>query len=188
MQTHDIPEETIAQQLREALSQLWQARRPEHNEIELLVVGCSTSEIAGVHLGKAPNPGYGRAVAQTIVEYARQMGIAPAFQCCEHLNRALVMEREAARANALRIVRAVPHERAGGSCATAAYLLMRDPVLVESVAAHAGLDIGGTMIGMHLAPVAVPLRAARTHIGHAPLSMALTRPPLIGGERARYSL
>ncbi|MNC62402.1 hypothetical protein D3C75_1124200 [compost metagenome] len=117
-----------------------------------------------------------------------QAGFYPVFQCCEHLNRALVLEREALdQYPLLEPVSVVPVPKAGGSMAAYAYRTFKDPVVVEAVRAHAGLDIGGTLIGMHLRPVAVPVRPSVRMLGHAHLQMAYTRPKLIGGERAVYS-
>ncbi|MEG1404755.1 MAG: TIGR01440 family protein, partial [Oscillospiraceae bacterium] len=113
-------------------------------------------------------------------------GIFLAAQCCEHLNRALVVEREAAEKFGLEIVAAVPKPKAGGSFATAAYAAFSNPVLVEHIKAAAGMDIGSTLIGMHLRDVAVPLRLATKKIGEAFLTAAYTRPKFIGGSRAQY--
>ncbi len=175
-------------EVRAALNELLTLNRPDMRPIRLMVVGCSTSEIAGGMIGKASVPELGNPVARTILTEAAQAGVDVAFQCCEHLNRALVMEREAAERRGLTEVCAVPHPKAGGSCASAAYRLMRDPVLVESVQADAGLDIGQTFIGMHLKAVAVPIRLSMNKIGEAILTAAITRPKLIGGERAKYTL
>ncbi len=161
---------------------------PSFRKIKLLVVGCSTSEIYGGVIGHASQPNLGEDVAGAILETADKLGFDVAFQCCEHLNRALVMEEEAAEKYGYEIVAAVPHPKAGGSCASAAYRMMESPVLVESVSADAGLDIGQTLIGMHLKRVAVPVRLSMDKIGSALLTAARTRPALIGGERAKYSL
>lgn len=156
--------------------------------IRLLVIGCSTSEIDGGVIGHASAPELGSEVARACIDAARQEGFAVAFQCCEHLNRALVVERAYQEENRLEIVSAVPHPKAGGSCASAAYRMMTDPVLVESISADAGIDIGQTLIGMHLKRVAVPVRLSFDKIGCAHLTCARTRPALIGGERAKYTL
>ena len=152
----------------------------------LVVLGCSTSEICGGHIGRAGSPELGMAVAGGAMEACRLCGVSLAVQCCEHLNRALVLPRAAARLRGYAPVSAVPHPHAGGSAAAAAFQILEDPVLVEAVAAEAGLDIGDTLIGMHLRPVAVPLRATRKAIGQAHLTMAYTRPKYIGGPRAQY--
>ena len=178
----------IKQAVVAAVRELTGLDRSDMRPVRLLVVGCSTSEITGGVIGKASAPEMGEAVASAVLESARAAGATAAFQCCEHLNRALVMERAAAEKYGYTEVCAVPHPKAGGSCASAAYRLMDDPVLVESVAADAGLDIGSTLIGMHLKAFAVPVRLIVKKIGEASLTAAVTRPKLIGGERAKYTL
>ena len=172
---------------RDAIRELVTLERPFFRPVKLLVVGCSSSEIAGGVIGHASTYELGEQVARAALDCAGELGFACAFQCCEHLNRALVIERVEAERRGLQIVCAVPRPKAGGSLATAAYRAMRDPVLVESVAADAGIDIGQTLIGMHLRRVAVPVRLARKTVGEALVTAARTRPPLIGGERARYT-
>ena len=162
--------------------------REDFRPVRLMVVGCSTSEIAGGSIGHASAPEIGAEVARAAMDAAVKHGFSLAFQCCEHLNRALVVERETAERYNLEIVSAVPHPKAGGSCASAAYRLMKCPVVVESVQADAGIDIGLTLIGMHLKPVAVPVRLDVSKIGNANVVFARTRPRLIGGERAKYTL
>lgn len=154
----------------------------------VIVLGCSTSEVAGARIGKGSVPELGEVVAEAMLSACAAHGVHAAFQCCEHLNRALVMEREVAEKYGYTEVCAVPHPKAGGSCASAAYRLMKEPVLVESVCADAAIDIGSTLIGMHLKAVAVPVRLSVRQIGEAPLTAAITRPRLIGGERAKYTL
>ncbi|MEL4106679.1 TIGR01440 family protein [Oscillospiraceae bacterium WX1] len=151
---------------------------------QLVVVGCSSSEIAGARVGSLSNPEIGKAVFEGIYSVLRQKSLYLAAQCCEHLNRALILERAAAVGCA--IVNVVPQPKAGGSFATAAYRGLTDPVAIEEIRADAGLDIGGTLIGMHLKRVAVPLRLSVTHIGQAPVNAARTRPKFIGGARAVY--
>ncbi len=151
-----------------------------------LVIGCSTSEIAGEMIGKAGDPGTGETVAKTILDCCRESGIIPVYQCCEHLNRALVMEKEAAERFGYQQCNAVPQPHAGGSVASAAWKLMREPCLCISVQADAGIDIGDTLIGMHLKPVAVPVHGSIRKIGQANLVMAYSRLPYIGGARAVY--
>lgn len=153
---------------------------------QLIVIGCSSSEIRGGRIGKDSSYEVGTAVVETILAAAASRGLRTAFQCCEHLNRALVVERETADAFGLEEVTVVPWLHAGGAAAANAYALFKDPVVVESVRAHGGLDIGMTMIGMHLRRVAVPVRLEHHRIGEALVTAARTRPPLIGGERARY--
>ncbi len=151
---------------------------------QLLVVGCSTSEILGDQIGHASSPEVGTAVARGILDVLRPRNLQLAAQCCEHLNRALIVERAAA--DPAQIVNAVPLPKAGGSFATAVHQLMADPVVVEEIQADAGLDIGGTLIGMHLRRVAIPVRLAATELGSAHVTAARVRPKYIGGERAGY--
>lgn len=153
---------------------------------QLLVVGCSSSEIIGKSIGKASSPEAAEAVRMGIEEALSAHGIYLCAQCCEHLNRAIVMERLAAEAYGYDPVCVLPQPHAGGSFATAVWKHMQDPVAVEHIRAHAGMDIGGTLIGMHLKEVAVPVRLSVTRIGEAQLLAARTRPKLIGGERAVY--
>ena len=153
---------------------------------ELLVVGCSSSEICGGVIGHASSPEVGKLVAETILEFCNARGVYLAAQCCEHLNRALIVEAAAAEKFGYDEVCVIPQPKAGGSFATAVYQAMEHPVAVEHVRAKAGLDIGGTMIGMHLREVAVPLRLNVKMIGSASVASARTRPKLIGGVRAHY--
>ena len=150
----------------------------------ILVVGCSTSEVLGAKIGSQSSPEVARQIMDALIEYAGSHGIFLAVQCCEHLNRAIVLERAAA--GNCEIVNVVPQPKAGGSLATAAYAGFADPVVVESVQADAGLDIGLTLIGMHLKKVAVPVRLEHNRIGDAPVVAARTRPKFIGGIRAVY--
>ena len=153
---------------------------------DLFVVGCSTSEVAGKHIGKAGSLEIAEAIFDGFYPALQAGSICLAVQCCEHLNRALVVERETALSQNQEIVCAVPYAKAGGSFAATAWKRFTDPVLVEAITAKAGLDIGGTLIGMHLAHVAVPVRLSQRTIGEAPIIAARTRPKLIGGARARY--
>ena len=151
---------------------------------QIVVVGCSTSEICGSRIGSDSRPEVASAVFGAIHQELRARGIYLAAQCCEHLNRAIIIERAAVPG--ADIVNVVPQPKAGGSFATAAYHAFSDPVAVESIRADAGLDIGGTLIGLHLKQVAVPLRLGMDHIGSAILLAARTRPKFIGGVRAVY--
>jgi len=153
---------------------------------DLVVVGCSSSEILGNKIGKGSSPETGKAVAEAILEVLNENGLYLAAQCCEHLNRALVIERAAAEKFMYDEVCVRPMPKAGGSFATAVYDSLSDPVVVEHVRAKAGLDIGNTLIGMHLRDVAVPVRLETRKIGEAHLNAAYTRPKLIGGVRAHY--
>lgn len=154
----------------------------------LLVIGCSSSEVMGGRIGKNSNVDTGAEIAKAALEVAEEYGILLAAQCCEHLNRALVMEKAAAKAKGYELVTVVPQPKAGGSFGTAVYGNMKNPVMVEEVKADYGVDIGLTMIGMHMKRVAVPVRLEPNHIGKALVCGAKTRPKLIGGERARYSV
>lgn len=153
---------------------------------DLVVVGCSSSEVLGEHIGKGSSPETGKLIAETILTVLSENGIFLAAQCCEHLNRALIIERSAAEKFMYDEVCVRPMPKAGGSFATAVYEAMNDPVAVEHVRAKAGLDIGNTLIGMHLKDVAVPLRLSVKKIGEAHVNAAYTRPKLIGGVRAHY--
>lgn len=152
----------------------------------VLVVGVSTSEVAGKRIGTAGALEVAEQLLRGIRQVAEECGFHPVYQCCEHLNRSLVMERSLLESLGLREVSAVPVPGAGGSMAAAAYRSMHDPVLAETVEAHAGIDIGETLIGMHLRRVAVPFRPSMRYIGSARVNAAWSRPPLIGGERAVY--
>ena len=174
----------IKQDLERALEKFEQAACLTAGNI--LVVGCSTSEIAGGTIGKSPSHLIGETVAKIFIDKFAPLQIYLAFQCCEHLNRALVVEREFAQRDKLETVHAVPYEKAGGSVAAAAYKLFRQPVLVEFIKADAGIDIGGTFIGMHLEHVAVPIRLDIRKLGEADIKFARTRPKYIGGERTQY--
>lgn len=152
----------------------------------LLVVGASTSEVMGRRIGTATSLTVGRALVDTVLDRAKGIGCAVAFQCCEHLNRALVLPRSVAQRRGYREVSAIPVPGAGGAVAAVAFAQMEDACLVAAVEAEAGIDIGDTLIGMHLKPVAVPVRPRRPQVGRAHVTMARTRPPLIGGARAVY--
>lgn len=167
-----------------AMRELLEAAKPQKGQ--LVVVGCSSSEIAGEAIGKGSAPELAKSVLEGVLLELNEKGLFLAAQCCEHLNRALVVEREAAITHGLEIVCAVPQPKAGGSFASAAFEAFSDPVLVERVRAVAGLDIGSTLIGMHLKEVAVPMRLEVKKIGQAPVVAARTRPKYIGGARAKY--
>ena len=174
----------VAAQARQATEELLAAARLERGDI--FVVGCSSSEIVGGRIGHASSLEAAQAVFAGIYPALQERGIWLAAQCCEHLNRALVLERDCARQYGYDPVCVVPQPKAGGSFATTAWKSFTAPVAVEHIRAHAGLDIGGTMIGMHLRDVAVPVRLSLDHIGQAILLCARTRPKLIGGSRAVY--
>lgn len=152
----------------------------------LFVVGCSSSEMVGKRIGKGSSMDAAQAAFQGIYPILQERGIHLAVQCCEHLNRALIMERTAAEAKGYEIVNVIPQPHAGGSFAVTAWNAFEDPVAVETILADAGMDIGGTLIGMHLRRVAVPVRTSLDHIGEAIVLCARTRPKYIGGPRAVY--
>ena len=153
---------------------------------DILVVGCSTSEVAGHMIGKASIPVVAEALLAGLFPVVRERGVYLAAQCCEHLNRAVILEAECAERYGLEAVCVRPAPKAGGSFATVTYDTLDAPVAVESVKAHAGIDIGGTLIGMHLRAVAVPVRISTEKIGKARIICARTRPKYIGGPRAIY--
>lgn len=156
------------------------------SEYDLVVIGCSSSEIANFQIGSHSSAEIGQAVFTSIYERLKEQNIYLAAQCCEHLNRALILEKEAALRYRYEPVDVVPQLKAGGSFATAAFAGLKEPVAIEYIQAHAGIDIGNTLIGMHLKPVAVPVRIHTRQIGSAPVICARTRPKYIGGERAHY--
>ena len=158
----------------------------ELNAGDILVVGCSSSEIVGLHIGKFSAYDAARAVYEGMAPVLAEKGIYLAAQCCEHLNRALIVEAECAEKYGYEVVAVKPQPKAGGSFATVTYENMKAPVAVEFIKAHAGLDIGGTLVGMHLRHVAVPVRLSLTKIGEANILCARTRPKYIGGPRAIY--
>lgn len=152
----------------------------------LVVVGCSTSEVIGQKIGTAGSTDVAQMIFKLMTKYQAQIGFNLAFQCCEHLNRALVVEQSTQKERGLEEVSVIPVKTAGGAMATYAYEHMDNPVMVETVQADAGIDIGETMIGMHLKRVAVPVRTDSRTVGSARVTLAKTRPKLIGGPRAVY--
>ncbi len=153
---------------------------------DIVVIGCSTSEVIGEKIGTSGTVEVAQQIFDGLNSVFGEKGIYIAAQCCEHLNRAIIIEKEKADAIGAETVWVVPHPHAGGSFATAAYHTMKNPVALEEIKADAGIDIGTTLIGMHLKRVAVPLRLENNTIGYAKLSAAKTRPKYIGGERAKY--
>ena len=164
------------------------SKKTEIRKGSILVVGCSTSEVLGGRIGKESSLDVAESIYNGFKNELDKRGIYLVSQCCEHLNRALVIEREVAEKFGLEIVSAVPQMHAGGSFPVTVYKNMKEPVLVEEVKADFGLDIGDTLIGMHLKKVAVPVRLSTKTLGKANLTCAYTRPKYIGGERAKYSL
>ena len=163
----------------------WKESKHLHSG-DLFVIGCSTSEVAGKHIGTSGSEDIAAEIFSAVQELKEYTGIRLAFQCCEHLNRALVVERETMQRERYDEVSVIPVPTAGGSMAAYAYKNMDDPVMVEHIEAVAGMDIGETMIGMQLKAVAVPLRFQTKQIGEARVTGARTRPKLIGGQRANY--
>lgn len=155
---------------------------------QILVIGTSTSEVVGQRIGTAGAEAIAAQIYKGIAQVQHEIGFYAAYQCCEHLNRALVVERALLDRYAEDPVAAVPHPKAGGAMAAYAYRQMREACLIETVKAHAGIDIGDTLIGMHLRRVAVPFRPSLRKIGEAHVNMAYTRPKYIGGPRAIYTI
>lgn len=153
---------------------------------DVLVVGCSSSEVIGEKIGTNSSVETANEIFNVIYSVLEEKGIYLAAQCCEHLNRAIIIETELAESKNLEQVNVVPVKKAGGSFATAAYNNFKNPTAVESIKADAGLDIGLTLIGMHLKAVAVPVRLKTKQIGFATVTAAKTRPKFIGGARAVY--
>ncbi len=152
----------------------------------ICVIGCSTSEITGNNPGTNSTPQLATEVFKVIYTMLKENGIYIASQCCEHLNRAIVIENEAAEKYGYEPVNVVPQPKAGGSFATATYKGLNNPVVVEKIKAHAGIDIGGVLIGMHLKDTAVPVPLKQRTIGQARIIAARTRPKFVGGSRAVY--
>lgn len=153
---------------------------------QVFVLGLSSSEVAGGLIGKNSNAEIGRIIVQAVLEETKKRGLYLAVQGCEHVNRALVVEKEYAERKDLEIVNVLPSLHAGGSGQVAAFELMSDPVEVEEIVAHAGLDIGDTAIGMHVKRVQVPLVPFQRELGGAHVTALASRPKLIGGARAHY--
>ena len=176
--------EELTEQARGIVTELLEQARLRPGE--LLVIGCSSSEIVGKRIGKGSSMEAAQAVFAGIYSVLKEKGIQLAVQCCEHLNRALILERETAEKRGYEIVNVMPQPHAGGSFAVTAWNAFASPVAVEAVQAEAGMDIGRTLIGMHLRRVAVPVRTSIDRIGEAIVICARTRPKYIGGPRAIY--
>lgn len=176
--------EDVRNQSKQAATELIEAAKLKKGDI--VVIGCSSSEIVGQKIGKGSTLEAAEAVFDGIYPVLKKQGIYLAAQCCEHLNRAIIIERELALQRGFETVNVVPKPKAGGSFATTAYESFSEPVAVEHIKADAGIDIGDTFIGMHLKHVAVPLRLSVKEIGLAHITAARTRPKFIGGERAHY--
>ncbi|MBQ6863643.1 MAG: TIGR01440 family protein [Clostridia bacterium] len=174
--------QTIYEQTTAAIAELYE--KANLQACSIVVIGCSTSEVVGSRIGTNSNPDTAQEIFNALHDFAKSKGLFLAVQCCEHLNRAIVTERNAVPF--AEQVSVIPQPKAGGSLATKAYAGFENPVVIEEIKADAGLDIGFTMIGMHLKRVAVPLRLENNRIGEAMVLAARTRPKFIGGARAVY--
>ncbi len=154
----------------------------------IVVVGCSTSEVMGEEIGTCSNIDVAQNLFNGFIEIINEKGLFLAAQCCEHLNRAIVVEQQIADKLNLDIVNVVPVLKAGGAFSTVCWDNFKKPVVVETIKADCGIDIGGTLIGMHIKPIVVPVRTSIRNIGCANIVCARTRPKFIGGERAKYDL
>lgn len=179
-----LPVEKIKKQVEAAAEELIKAAAPKPGQV--FVVGCSTSEVLGNKIGTAGSLEVAEVIFAALREVVSAHGLYLAVQCCEHLNRSLVTEAEAMEKYGWEEVAVRPVAQAGGSLAQVAYAAFVQPIVVEKITAHLGLDIGQTLIGMHLKRVAVPVRLSQKEIGAANLTAARTRPPYIGGARAVY--
>lgn len=153
---------------------------------KLLVLGCSSSEILGKHIGKGSSQEVGELVIKSLIQKLEQTDYHLAVQGCEHINRSLIIEREDALRFNYELVNVVPVLNAGGSAAVAAYKYFKDPVVVEHIVAQAGIDIGDTSIGMHVKYVQVPVRPKLKSVGEAHVTALVSRPKYVGGPRAHY--
>lgn len=185
--TYEVEDKNIVEQIRNDAKNAAQelVEKAHLSAGKIVVVGCSTSSTLGSDIGSHSVPEVGKAIFEGLQSVFKPLGIYIAAQCCEHLNRAIIIENAAVPF--AEIVNVVPQPKAGGSFATACYSAFEHPVAIEHIKADAGLDIGGTLIGMHLKEVAVPLHMSLTHVGKAILIAARTRPKFIGGERAHYN-
>ncbi|TRZ39059.1 TIGR01440 family protein [Niallia circulans] len=180
----DINISALEEQLQSIISEYQEQAKLTDRHI--FVIGCSTSEVIGQKIGTAGAIDVAGFIFQQLLEYKEEAGVELAFQCCEHLNRALVVERKLQEEKNLSEVSVIPVRQAGGAMAAYAYQHMKDPVVVEHITADGGIDIGDTLIGMHIKHVAVPIRVSHKQLGEAHVTLAKTRPKLIGGQRAVY--
>jgi len=176
--------EMIKSQCETAINELLAVAKLEKGDI--FVIGCSSSEICGKRIGSFSSMDAAKAVYDAVAPALKEKGVYLAAQCCEHLNRAVIVEKECARLYRLTEVNAIPHAHAGGAFATTVYNSLDCAVAVESIPASAGMDIGNTLIGMHIIPVCVPVRVSIDKIGEARLVLARRRPKFVGGQRAIY--
>ncbi|MGX7168306.1 TIGR01440 family protein [Facklamia hominis] len=178
----------LEDEMNELMDEVIERYRSKVEAGDLFVLGCSTSEIAGGHIGKDSVPEYGQIIIKVLRERLKELELNLAVQGCEHINRSLVVEKEVAKNYGLEIVSVVPAIHAGGGCAVAAYEQFANPVMVEHIVASSGIDIGDTNIGMHIKHVQIPVRFKKDQLGGARVNGLTSRPKLIGGVRARYSL
>ena len=155
---------------------------------QILVLGCSTSEVIGQRIGQGSSLEVAKKLLPPLLERVHQQGIFLAVQGCEHINRALAVEETCVDRYGLEVVTVLPALHAGGAMTVQAWREFSSPLMVERIQGHAGIDIGDTFIGMHLRPVAIPIRIHVKELGEAHLTLAHTRPRLIGGPRAVYTL
>lgn len=179
----EITYELLRTQAKEAMAELVKISKAKRGDIA--IIGCSSSEIKGLHIGKGSDLDAAKAIYEGVMEVLEPNGIFLAAQCCEHLNRAVIVEKDALKRNE-EIVNVVPQIHAGGSFSVTCYNNFKNPVAVEAIKCDLGMDIGDTFIGMHLKNVAVPVRISLKEIGYAHLTCARTRPKFIGGSRAVY--
>jgi len=174
----------VAKDTQKAVTEFLEIAKPDPGKI--FIMGCSSSEVIGGHIGQNSSMDVAKVIFQQAYSIATQHRLWFAAQCCEHLNRAIVIEKEIALTAGFDIVHVIPQIKAGGAFATATYSELKNPVIIEFVKADLGIDIGHTLIGMHLKHVAVPVRLSLNKIGHACIVCANTRPKYIGGNRAAY--
>lgn len=181
-----MTEKSVAKELQTILEDFANVKAPEADGI--FVIGCSTSEVVGSKIGKGSSPQVASELFPVFLSFAKNHNLNLAFQCCEHLNRALVVEKSLAKEKGWTIIHAIPQAKAGGSMATEAYHQFKEACLVETIQANYGIDIGFTMIGMHMEAVVVPLRLDHYKLGETMVNAAFSRPKLIGGARAVYDM
>lgn len=191
MEQNTVSLDTLRAEVTNVMNELFANCSEGHYELrrgDIIVIGCSTSRVMGYHMGQHSTEDVAKAIMDTVLPLVRERGLFLACQCCEHLNRALVVERECMEKYDLVEVSVKPQLHAGGAWSVQAMQRFSSPVVVEDIRARAraGVDIGGVFIGMHMRPVVVPIHNENTKIGCANVTMARTRPKLIGGERAKY--
>ena len=150
---------------------------------ELCIIGCSTSEVIGEKLVQWDQ---WILLKKALKQIEKDTGVSFVFQGCEHINRAITMESTNFNPLTMEEVTVVPDVHAGGSLSTYAYQHMKDPIVVEHITVPKGIDIGQTLIGMHIKHVCVPVRTSVKQVGEAIVTIATSRPKKIGGERAKY--